>query len=205
MLDTKLGQFRATSWRWWEDQSAPGPSVLPPLAGFPKKKPRRNGAEALDDEMETGCCLLRHDMTKTKRHPKWRQQNHFRRPAERPHFGQVKTLSPCGLPNGGISTVNSISSPQAEQRGFSICCLIGVMAAPCHRAPERPSVGHRTKRVNPYGAVGFLEVGPKRIRLNLGSRGGRFSRKRLKSDCVPLALCASSMIFLAMISVARSA
>jgi len=62
------------------------------------------------------------------------------------------------------------------------------MAAPCHRAPERPSVGHRTKRVNPYGAVGFLEVGPKRIRLNLGSRGGRFSRKRLKSDCVPLAL-----------------
>src|SRR5262249_59412994 len=81
MLDTKLCQSRATSWRWWENQSAPGRSVLPPLAGFPKKKPRRNGAEALDDEMETGCCLLRHDMTKTKRHPKWRQQNHFRRPA----------------------------------------------------------------------------------------------------------------------------
>ena len=61
-VDTKLCQFRATSWRWWEDQSAPGPSVLPPLAGFPKKKPRRNGAEALDDEMETGCCLFRHDI-----------------------------------------------------------------------------------------------------------------------------------------------
>jgi len=65
-VDTKLCQFRhyfeATSWRWREDQSAPGPSVLPPLAGFPKKKPRRNGAEALDDEMETGCCLFRHDI-----------------------------------------------------------------------------------------------------------------------------------------------
>jgi hypothetical protein len=79
-LDTKLCQFRhyfeATSWRWREDQSAPGPSVLPPLAGFPKKKPRRNRAETLDDGMETGCCLFRHDMTKTYRHPKWRQQNH---------------------------------------------------------------------------------------------------------------------------------
>jgi hypothetical protein len=27
----------ATNWRWREGQSAPGPSVLPPLAGFPKK------------------------------------------------------------------------------------------------------------------------------------------------------------------------
>src|SRR5262249_15057667 len=51
MLDTKLCRFphyfEATSWRWRGDQSAPGLSVLPPLAGFPKKKPRRKGGEAL--------------------------------------------------------------------------------------------------------------------------------------------------------------
>jgi hypothetical protein len=36
--------------------------------------------------------------------------------------------------------------------------LSAASSAPCHWAPERPSVGHRTKRVNPHGAVGFLEV-----------------------------------------------
>jgi hypothetical protein len=32
---------------------------------------------------------------------------------ERPHLGQVKILSPVGFPNGGISTVSSVSLPQA--------------------------------------------------------------------------------------------
>ena len=40
--------------------------------------------------------------------------------SERPHFGQVNTLSPYGLPNGGIITVSSISSQQAEQCGLSV-------------------------------------------------------------------------------------
>ena len=31
---------------------------------------------------------------------------------ERPHFGHVKILSPVGFPNGGISTVNSVSLSQ---------------------------------------------------------------------------------------------
>jgi hypothetical protein len=32
---------------------------------------------------------------------------------ERPHLGHVKILSPVGFPKGGISTVSSVSLPQA--------------------------------------------------------------------------------------------
>src|SRR5262249_45178078 len=36
----------------------------------------------------------------------------IRKSCERPHFGHVKILSPVGFPNGGISTVSSVSLPQ---------------------------------------------------------------------------------------------